>query len=127
MWFQQCDNAQALERLYDSAEGLDQLRLFEVVLGPESHLRMRLALPRFPDHPPARWIPEATEAQVEVDCWFVEQLELDGWRGESEGTLAIERGEGKLRISFTSSEVRLRGVCAGARIRGFEAYATETG
>jgi hypothetical protein len=124
MWFHQCDNAHALERLYDSAEGLDQLRLFEITLTLESHVRLRLALPRFPDHPPSRWNSEATEAQVVISCWFVEDLELGGWRGESAGTLALERVDHRLRVSFVSSEVRLEATCAGARIDGFEAYAT---
>jgi hypothetical protein len=125
MWFEHLDNPHAFAQLYDSPEGLDRLRLFEVILRQESHLQLRFALPRFPDHPPARWGAEATEAQVVVNFWSVEELQLDGWRGESPGRLAIERADRALRISFVAEAVVLEARCAGARIDRFEACATE--
>lgn len=95
-----------------------------MTLRPDSHLRLRFALPRFPDRPPARWDAGATEAQVVVDFWGVEELKLAGWSGESAGALAVEREAGALRVTFVSDAVRLEARSSGARIGRFSAYAT---
>ena len=125
MWFDFCDNPHAFQRLYDSPEGLDRLRLFEIVLRQESHLQLRFALPRFPDHPPPRWSSEASEAQVVINCWLVEGFRLEGWAGESAGTFSLERHADRLNVAFLSQAVRLECSCRGARIDRFDAYATD--
>ena len=123
-WFERCDNPEAVRALYDSGEGLDRVRLVELRLGQhDPHLWLRVELPRFPDRPPARWHPEATVAQATVAFWFVEEVRLEGWSGDAEGTLSLVRADGGLRMAFESGAMRLAARCLGARVDGFGAHA----
>lgn len=123
MWYDSCHNPQALHALYDSGEGLDRVRLFAVTLRPDGpHLELRVELPRFPDHPPARWHPEANRVQVAVDIWSVEELKVDGWIPESAGQLTLSRAGDALELAYESDAVRISARCSGAMIARFSPY-----
>jgi hypothetical protein len=123
MWYESCENPHALQALYDSGEGLGRVELFEVTLGPhDRHLRLRVQLPRFPDHPPGRWHPEANAVQVVLDFWSVSELKIEGWRHEAIGMLTLARDGDGLRLAFASDAVRITARCAAARIDRFQAY-----
>lgn len=124
MWYESCENPHAFSRLYASGEGLDRVELFEVVLRPDGqHLRMRVELPRFPDHPPRRWDRDANAVQVVVDFWSVDDLNIDGLSYEAVGLLSLTRGADGLHLAFESDAVRIRARCELARIDRFHAYA----
>lgn len=125
MWYEACENSQAFGRLYSSGQGLDRVELFEMVLQPyRGHLRLRVELPRFPDHPPARWDPEASAVQVTVDFWFVDDLKVEGWSHEGIGLLSLSRAADGLHLSFASEALRITARCEVARIDRFTAYST---
>jgi hypothetical protein len=122
MWYELCVNPQALRALYDSAEGLDRVRLFAVALRQDGRLELRVELPRFPDHPPERWHPEANRVQVALDAWSVQDLRIQGWAPESAGLLTLSRAGDALDLSFGSEAVRITLCCEAARIAGFSPY-----
>lgn len=126
MWYEACENPQPFGEMYASAEGLDRVRLFEVILGRDgARLRLRVQLPRFPDRPPARWSPEANAVQVAVDFWLVEELGIEGWSHAPAGLLSLVREGDGLRLAFDSPHVRIGARCALARIDRFSAYTEE--
>ena len=123
MWLSSCDNPQAIQRLYDSADGLERVELFEAVLqrdGPR--LQLRLELPRFPDHPPARWHAEANAVQVVLDLWGAADLSIQGWESSNVGRFTLARNGDALHASFVSQGMRLRARCASARIAEVREY-----
>lgn len=122
MWYELCENPQALQRLYDSGEGLDRVHLFEAVLMPDGGLQLRMGLPRFPDHPAPRWPAGANAVQVTVNCWELGGLRLQEWRGDVRGALSLSRGEEGLRLAFQSPRTRLECTCALARIDRVNPY-----
>lgn len=123
MWYENCANPQALRALYASSEGLDRVRLFAVVLRPDGRsVELRVELPRFPDHPPERWDPEANHVQVTLDLWSVEDLKLEGWTPESAGLLTLSPAGDALHLSFESQEVRITARCGAARIARVSPY-----
>jgi hypothetical protein len=122
MWYELCVNPQALRALYDSAEGLDRVRLFAVALRQDGRLELRVELPRFPDHPPERWHPEANRVQVALDAWSVQDVRIQGWAPESAGLLTLSRAGDALDLAFQSEGVRITLRCGMARIAGFSPY-----
>lgn len=123
MWYEACMNPHAIERLYSSGQGLDRVELFELCLDREAtHLQLRVQLPRFPDHPPARWGAEANAVQVTVSFWSIDDLRLEGRSGEAIGDLSLSREGERLRLGFASDTVRLSAWCELARIDRFSAY-----
>lgn len=123
MWYESCDNPQALRELYASGEGLDRVHLFSVALRPDGRsVELRVELPRFPDHPPGRWDPQADRVQVTLDLWCVEALKVEGWTPESVGLLTLSRAGDSLHLSFASEAVRITARCGMARIARFSAY-----
>lgn len=124
MWYQLCENAQAIEQLYITPPALDQVEMFEVCVqrdGP--HLQLRVELPTFPDKPPARWPAGANAVQVTLDLWGMTDVELAGWGTTNAGTLTLARADdGRVRFAFVSASSRLTGSCLVARIAGFSAY-----
>ena len=124
MWYEACDNPQAFRELYASGEGLDRVRLFAALLhGDGPHLELRVELPRFPDHPPARWRdPEANRVQVTVQVWSVRDLRIEGWTPESAGLLTLDRASDGLALAFQSETVRINARCASAWIARFSPY-----
>lgn len=126
MWYELCHNPQAIAQLYASGEGLDRVRLFEAVLRPYGRLlRLRMELPRYPDHPPRRWSREANAVQVTVDFWFIEDLKIDGWVDEPDGLLSLTPDGDGLRVAFQSERVHITARCVLARIDRFSAYTSE--
>lgn len=123
MWFQHCDNPQAIAELYASGDGLDHVRLYEAVLLPDGHLQLRMGLARFPDHPRPRWEPQATAVQATVNFWFVEDLRLEGWTGDTPGVLSVLRTGDRLRLAFASESMRIEARCRSARIDRVSPYA----
>lgn len=127
MWYEACDNPRALRELYTSGDGLERVEMFGVTLHREgTRLGLRIQLPRFPDHPPARWDPHASAVQVTVDFWFVRDLQIEGWGHSNVGVLSLVREEDGLRVTFDSDAARLSARCDAARIDGFSAYTDET-
>lgn len=123
MWYEACLNPEAVRALYDSADGLDHVHLFSVVLRPDGRgVELRVELPRFPDHPPERWDPEANRVQVALDLWSVEDLKIEGWTPESAGLLALSPVGDALHLSFESEAVRITARCGVARIARFSPY-----
>lgn len=123
MWYECCENPQAFERMYATPQGLDLVQLFSVVLRPEGRgVELRMELPRFPDHPPPRWDPEANRVQVTLDLWSVDDLKIEGWAPQSAGLLALSRAGDELHLSFQSEEVRITARCGAARIARFSPY-----
>lgn len=123
MWYERCENPQALAQLYASGDDLDRVELFEVALRPDGrHLRLRVQLPRYPDHPPRRWHPEANAVQVVLDFWSVDDLRIEGWSDAAVGLLTLARDGGGLRLAFASDAVRITARCALARIDRLRAY-----
>jgi hypothetical protein len=123
MWYKACENPHAFSELYASGEDLDRVELFEVTLHPDGrHLRLRVQLPRYPDHPPGRWHPEANAVQVVVDFWSIGDLTIEGWSHEAIGQLTLARDGDGLRLAFASDAVRITARCESARIDRFHAY-----
>jgi len=122
MWFQLCDNPQPIEQLYADTGGLDQVRLYEVVLLPDGHLQLRLGLARFPDHPRPRWDPASNAVQATVSFWFLEGLTLEGWTGDTAGVLSLLRSGDRLAVAFAGEETRIEARCQAARIDRITPY-----
>lgn len=124
MWHQSCDNPQAIRELYASGEGLDRVRMCAVILhGDGPHLELRVELPRFPDHPPRRWLePEANRVQVTLQVWFVEDLRVEGWTPRSSGLFTLDRAGDGLALAFESEAMRITARCASAWIAKFFPY-----
>lgn len=126
MWYESCENPHAFSELYASPEDLDRVELVEVVLRPDGQrLRLRVELPRFPDHPPARWHAGANAVQVAVDFWSVDDLKIEGWSHQAAGVLALVRDGGGLRLAFHADAMRITARCQFARIDRFYAYTDE--
>ena len=123
MWYELCENPQALRALYATGAGLDRVRLFAVALRPDGRgVELRVELPRFPDHPPPRWDAEANRVQVALDVWSVAALKVEGWTPESAGLLTLSRDGDALHLSFQSAEVRITLRSAAARIARISPY-----
>ena len=125
MWYERCENPEAIASLYSSLPDLSAVDLHEVRThrdGPLLQLRFDLSV--FPDQPPARWVDEATVAQAVVDFWGVSSYMLDGWETSNPGELTIERQpDGVLLVAFESPMSRLHCRSDFARIASVTACA----
>ena len=122
MWFEHTRSSQAITRLYDSTEGLDRVELFEVTLRADGGLQFRVELPRFPDHAPSRWDPDANAVQVLVTFWGVQDLHLEEWIPSCRGVLSLDPADEGLLVAFVSPSVRIHARCDVALIDRFIAY-----
>ena len=123
MWFLNTDNPEAIQRLYDNQDGLERVELHEVVLqrdGPR--LQLRFDLPRFPDHPPARWHPESNTVQVTLDLWGIEDLTLTGWGTHDVGELRLTRSNSTQHVAFEGAITRLTARFSIARVAKLSEY-----
>lgn len=105
---------------------LEEVDLHEVALqrdGPR--LQLRFDLPRFPDHPPARWHADANAVQVTVDFWMIEELIVNGWGTTNTGVLTLRPSSDGLRVSFAASGASLSCRCSVARIVRVSEYTIE--
>ena len=127
MWYECCENVEAIDALYAVPPDLSTIELHEVRTQRDGPLlQLRFDLPVFPDRPPARWSDEATVAQAVVDFWGVSNFMLDGWETSNHGELTIEQlPEGVLLVAFESPVSRLHCRSSFARIASVKAYAQE--
>lgn len=127
MWSEACQNPEALRHLYADVPDVNPVEIHEVVIRRDGPLlEVRVQLPTFPDHPPARWPEGANTVQVTIDLWGVSDFEQQGWGTENRGTLALKRlDSGELLFSFESESARLRAKCTLARISRVSAYVND--
>lgn len=125
MWYECCDNPEALASLYSAPSDLRQIELHEVRTHRDGPLvQLRFDLPAFPDRPPARWPDEVSVAQAVVDLWGVSNFMLDGWETDNRGELTIERlPDGGLLVVFESTVSRMHCRADAARIASVTGYA----
>ena len=124
MWYELCENSEAIASLYDGRPLLNPVEVHEITFhcdGPS--VRLRFNLPTFPERPPRRWEPKANTAQMTLELFGVEHVEFNGWGTSNVGTLQVEkRADGRLDVAFESESVHLRLHCLGARIVGISGY-----
>lgn len=127
MWYECCENPEAIVSLYSASPDLSHIEMHEVRTHRDGPLvQLRFDLPAFPDQPPARWPDEAFVAQVVVDLWGVSNFMLEGWETDNRGELTIERlPDGVLLVAFESPVSRMHGRGHWARIASVTAYAQE--
>lgn len=126
-WPAAVDNPQHIAAFYPDASGLGSLSLHAVTVHRDGPcLRISGDLERFPDAPSSRWPAGTNRARVELACWGVRDLALDGVAPTPAGTLGIERVGDALVVAFSSPRVRIRATCESVRVERITGYvATE--
>ena len=124
MWYEACQNPEALTHLYTAPPPLNPVEVHEVALRRDgAQLMLRIELPVFPDNPSPRWHQEANAVQATLDLWGLSEFEQKGWGTDNRGALTLARlSSDELMFSFESESAYLRGRCVMARISGISAY-----
>ena len=80
-WYELAENPQAISELYSDVPSLESVHLIEVSLHRDgTRMSLKVALPRFPDKPPARWKAQGyNTVQVQLDFWTLQTILINGW------------------------------------------------
>lgn len=124
-WVGHLMNQQSINGLYDSTDGFEELKVFEVKLN-RGDLALRADLPKFPDHPARRWAEKANRAQVQIDFLDVTELQIQGFEAENLGVLDVKKQGGIFKFSFQAPSSNIHGTCIALRIASISAYRNES-
>ncbi|HSH70835.1 MAG TPA: Imm50 family immunity protein [Deferrisomatales bacterium] len=119
-------NPESLATLYAGMPALEGVTLREAAVqedGPT--LRLRFDLPSFPDTPPKRWHPSFNTAQVTLALFFVEDLEVRGFRTTNVGNLRLRREGDRVRVSFQGDGCAVSANALLARVDTIAGYANQ--
>ena len=107
-WYKMLLNPQALERLYDDVPALRGVELYSVHLkrdGPT--LGLILDLPRFPDHPSARWPPESNAIQVSLSFYTIRNARMVGWSSRMLADINFDCSTNQMRVGIVGIDAEL--------------------
>jgi Immunity protein 50 len=128
-WASLLTNRQVVDALYTAVPPLDGVTVCSVHLdraGPG--LTLRLALPRFPDRPPAAWTEDDAydRFQCQVQFGGVDALEMRGWRAGVVADVTLERdGVRRVRVGVVGEGMELRfGAADDLRVGKLSAFRT---
>jgi len=127
-WNDMVDNPESIRHLYEIPPPLDGVEIAAIDLSREaSSLTIRLFLPTFPDHPPARWPKRSNRATLTLDAYGVDGLKLSGWGRSIIGvTLDISRPRGgRLSLRAAGRGFKLALECDGVRVSNVNGYVRE--
>jgi hypothetical protein len=123
-WYDLSANPKVMHGYYSAPSALDRMDLRGFAFRADGQVfSLEADLMPFPDMPSKRWPVGANTARIEIALWLPRSLTIEGLAPDMPAVFSLEHvSNHRLRFSFLSDAIVIRGECMAVRIEGITGY-----